>query len=175
MSVLKILHYPDKRLRLIAKPIQEIDRKIKTISMNMIDTMYQQEGIGLAANQINIQLQIIVIRKMTEKDNDLILINPKIIERQGSFSIEEGCLSIPEYRAFVLRSDYIKVQALNLYGKTIKIEARKIISVCIQHEIDHLNGKLFIDYLSQLKKDRIQKKFEKIKKRYNKNKLDYKE
>ncbi|AYN24594.1 peptide deformylase [Buchnera aphidicola] len=165
MSVLKILHYPDPRLRLIAKPVSNITKEIRIIASNMIDTMYQEEGIGLAATQVNIQLQIIVINKTNQRENNLILINPKIIEKKGSSSIEEGCLSIPEYRAFVPRFNYIKIEAINLNGNKIKIEADSILSICIQHEIDHLNGKLFIDYLSALKKERFLKKIKKIKKR----------
>ncbi|WP_295164141.1 peptide deformylase [uncultured Buchnera sp.] len=165
MSVLKILQYPDQRLRLIAKPIKKITKEIHKIANNMIDTMYQEEGIGLAATQVNIQLQIIVINKINQKEDHLILINPKIIERKGTVSIEEGCLSIPEYRAFVPRFNYIKIQALNLNGDKKEIEADSILSICIQHEIDHLNGKLFIDYLSELKKERILKRINKIKKR----------
>ncbi|QCI20039.1 MAG: peptide deformylase [Buchnera aphidicola (Brevicoryne brassicae)] len=164
MSFLKILYYPDKRLRLKAKPINKIDTNIKNIAKNMIDTMYRKEGIGLAATQVNIQLQIIVIKKMEEQNNNLILINPVILKKEGQISIEEGCLSIPEYRAIIPRSNYIKVQAINIDGKKIEIEAQSIVSICIQHEIDHLHGKLFIDYLSKFKKDRIQKKFKKIEK-----------
>lgn len=168
MSVLKILHYPDNRLRIVAKPIKKINKKIYEIAHNMIDTMIQEEGIGLAATQVNIQLQIIVINKIIEKKDNLILINPKIIEKEGNISIEEGCLSIPEYRAFIPRFDYIKVQAMNIKGKEIEIKANSILSICIQHEIDHLKGKLFIDYLSQFKKERLLKKIKKIKKRGNK-------
>ncbi len=168
MSLLKILYYPDKRLRLIAEPVNLINKKIQHIANNMIETMYKEEGIGLAATQVNIQLQIIVIHTMEKKQDHLVLINPKIIKKKGNISIEEGCLSIPEYRASVPRSNYIKVQAINLCGEKIEIEAHSIVSVCIQHEIDHLQGKLFIDYLSKFKKERIQKKFKKINKKRNK-------
>ena len=168
MSVLKILQYPDQRLRLIAKPIKKINQEIYNIANNMIDTMLQEEGIGLAATQVNIQLQIIVIQKTNQKRNNLILINPKIVEKKGNISIEEGCLSIPEYRALVPRFDYIKIQATNLNGNRIEMEAKSILSICIQHEIDHLNGKLFIDYLSELKRERLLKKINKIKKNRNK-------
>ena len=130
----------------------------------MIDTMYQEEGIGLAATQVNIQLQIIVINTMEKEKNNLVLINPKIIKKEGSISIEEGCLSIPKYRTSVPRYNYIKVQAINFYGEEIEIETESIVSICIQHEIDHLKGKLFIDYLSKFKRDRIQKKIKKFKK-----------
>ncbi|CAL4325607.1 peptide deformylase [Buchnera aphidicola] len=168
MSVLKILHYPDKRLRIVAKPIKIIDKVIYEIANDMIDTMIQEEGIGLAATQINIQLQIIVINKIIEKNDNLILINPKIIQKRGHVSIEEGCLSIPDYRAFIPRFDYIKVQAINIKGEEIEIEADSILSICIQHEIDHLKGKLFIDYLSKFKKERLLKKINKTKRRNNK-------
>ncbi|QCI22322.1 peptide deformylase [Buchnera aphidicola] len=167
MSFLKILYYPDKRLRLIAKPVKKIDTTIKHIVNNMIDTMHQEEGIGLAATQVNIQLQIVVVKKMEEQKDNLILINPVIVKKKGHISIEEGCLSIPKYRATVPRSNYIKVRAINIYGKAIEIEAKSIVSICIQHEIDHLHGRLFIDYLSKFKQDRIEKKFKKIKKQKN--------
>ena len=164
MSLLKILYYPDTRLRLVAKPVSKVDKKIQKIANNMIDTMYQEEGIGLAATQVNIQLQIIVINTMEKEKNNLVLINPKIIKKEGSISIEEGCLSIPKYRTSVPRYNYIKVQAINFYGEEIEIETESIVSICIQHEIDHLKGKLFIDYLSKFKRDRIQKKIKKFKK-----------
>ncbi|QFQ32298.1 peptide deformylase [Buchnera aphidicola] len=161
MSVLKILQYPNPKLRFIAKPVSIITKEIKKLTCNMLDTMYEKEGIGLAATQVNVPLQIVVISKENFKKDDLILINPKIIEKKGNISIQEGCLSIPEYRDFVPRSDYIKVKAINLLGKTIEIEAKSILSICIQHEIDHLQGILFIDYLSLLKRERIKKKFKK--------------
>ncbi|WP_422667383.1 peptide deformylase [Buchnera aphidicola] len=164
MSSFKILHYPDQRLRNIAQPVNNINQEIYNIVNNMIKIMHQEEGIGLAATQINIPLQIIVINIIETKNTDLILINPKITDRKGLISIEEGCLSIPEYRAFIPRSNYIKIEAMNIYEKKIEIEAESILSICIQHEIDHLIGKLFIDYLSDLKKNRINKKFHKLKK-----------
>lgn len=165
MSVLKILQYPDSRLRIVAKPINIITQEIKKLAYNMLDTMYIKEGIGLAATQVNVHLQMIVISKENSKQENFILINPRIIKKQGNISIKEGCLSIPEYRAFIPRSDYIKVKAINLFGKEIEIEAHSILSVCIQHEIDHLQGKLFIDYLSLLKQERIEKKIRKINKK----------
>lgn len=167
MSVLKILYYPDHRLRLIAKPVKQINQKIKKIINNMIYTMHQEDGIGLAATQVNIQLQIIVTNTMSQQKKNLVLINPEIIYKEGHISIEEGCLSIPEYRASVPRFNYIKVQALNQNGEKIEMEATSIMSICIQHEIDHLKGKLFIDYLSQLKQERIKKKFKKLYKQKN--------
>ncbi|QCI24528.1 peptide deformylase [Buchnera aphidicola (Muscaphis stroyani)] len=171
MSVLKILNYPDKRLQLVAKPVLVIDEKIKKIAKNMIDTMNYGEGIGLAATQIDIQLQIIVIHKMETQKNNLILINPKIIEKNGFISIKEGCLSIPEYRDFVPRFKYIKVLATNLNGENVQIKAESMLSICIQHEIDHLQGKLFIDHLSLFKQERFQKKIKKILKIKNQKKF----
>ncbi|WP_343154161.1 peptide deformylase [Buchnera aphidicola (Aphis aurantii)] len=165
MSVLKILQYPNQRLRIIAQPINKITKEIKKLAYNMLDTMYINEGIGLAAIQVDIPLQIIVVSKDYIKKEHLILINPKIISKKGNISIQEGCLSIPEYRAFIPRSNYIKVKALNLFGKKIEIEAHEMLSICIQHEIDHLKGKLFIDYLSLLKQERIKKKIKKINKK----------
>ncbi|QCI16145.1 peptide deformylase [Buchnera aphidicola] len=164
MSLLKILHYPDKRLRVIAKPVNNINNNIKNIVNNMLDTMYQENGIGLAATQVNIPLQIIVVSAMEKEKNNLVLINPKILKKEGNISIEEGCLSIPEYRALIPRFNHIKVQAINLHGKKIEIETESIVSICIQHEIDHLKGKLFIDYLSKLKQERLYKKFKKVEK-----------
>ncbi|QNS01672.1 MAG: peptide deformylase [Buchnera aphidicola (Pentalonia nigronervosa)] len=169
MSHFKILHYPDQRLRIVAKPVKNINKNIKNITKNMIYIMNQENGIGLAATQINVQLQIIVIyATIKQKKNILTLINPQIIKKNGCISVEEGCLSIPEYRAFVPRSNYITVQAINLSGKNVKIEAESITSICIQHEIDHLNGKLFIDYLPTAQQQEIYKKF--IKNRLNRNK-----
>lgn len=165
MSFLKVLHYPDKRLRCIAQPVNQVNQKIHKIIHNMIKIMNKEEGIGLAATQINIPLQIIIVKKIEDRQKNLILINPKIISKSGFISIEEGCLSIPEYRAFIPRFDYIKVEAINIHGKKIEIEAESILSICIQHEIDHLIGKLFIDYLSDLKQSRIHKKFMKIHKK----------
>lgn len=158
MSLLKILKYPDKRLRIIANPVIKINKYIKRIINDMFDTMYMQEGIGLAATQINIHLQIIVIHDCFLK-KPLTLINPIIKEKRGQINIEEGCLSIPTIKAIVPRSKYIKIEALNYFGKKIEINANSLLSVCIQHEMDHLIGKLFIDYLSKLKKEHIKKIF----------------
>lgn len=162
MSVLKILKYPDDRLRIIAKPIWNVDKKIQTIIKNMFETMYYKNGIGLAATQVNIPLQIIVIDKIDSSlSNPLTLINPKIIKKNGFISTQEGCLSIPNYYAQIPRADKITVSALNYFGKKIEINTSSILSICIQHEIDHLLGKLFIDYLSNLKQQRIMKKIKK--------------
>ncbi|MGP1930634.1 MAG: peptide deformylase [Arsenophonus sp. ET-YP4-MAG3] len=151
MSVLNILYYPDKRLRKIAKLVKKIDAKIQHIINDMFDTMYEEEGIGLAATQVNIHQRIIVIDISESRNEKLILINPVILKTYGKIEIEEGCLSIPKQRAFVPRAKWIKIKALDINGKIFKLEIDNLLAICIQHEIDHLNGKLFIDYLSVLK------------------------
>nr|BET44781.1 MAG: peptide deformylase [Candidatus Aschnera chinzeii] len=154
MTILKILRYPDKRLRQIAKPVKKITFKTKLLINNMFDTMYAAGGIGLAATQVNILQQIIVIDISIKPDEkQLILINPIIIEMDGSASIEEGCLSIPTKHAMVPRAQYVKVKSLDLYGNHVEFEASNLLAICIQHEIDHLYGKLFIDYLSESQND----------------------
>ncbi|CAL4323844.1 Peptide deformylase [Buchnera aphidicola (Chaitophorus populicola)] len=159
MSILKILKYPNKNLRKIAKPVTNFDTNIKNIVQKMFNTMYQKNGIGLAAIQVNIQLRIIVIDKIYPLNNPLVLINPKILKKNGKVTIKEGCLSIPNYEYIVhSRYKYITVSGYDIYGKNFILNTKSLLSVCIQHEIDHLNGKLFIDYLSPLKKNRINKK-----------------
>ncbi|CAL4043839.1 peptide deformylase [Buchnera aphidicola] len=165
MTILKILQYPDKKLRIRAQPVKEINTNIQTIVDNMFETMYDKEGIGLAATQVNIPLQIIVISNIHKYDHPLVLINPIIISKNGEKKVEEGCLSIPQQRAIITRSEYITVNALNYFGKKIKITADSLLSICIQHEMDHLIGKLFIDYLSLLKKIYIRKKIKKLAKK----------
>ncbi|NIH41159.1 MAG: peptide deformylase [Buchnera aphidicola (Periphyllus aceris)] len=162
MSILKILKYPNKKLRNIAKPVRNFNKKIKNIVNDMFETMYKKKGIGLAAIQVNINRQIIVIDKIYPLKNPIVLINPKIIKKNGKINIKEGCLSIPKYEYIThSRSQFITVKAFNISGKKILIRAESILSVCLQHEIDHLKGILFIDYLSSLKKNRIYKSFKK--------------
>ncbi|WP_367679834.1 peptide deformylase [Buchnera aphidicola] len=144
---MKILLYPDKKLRKKAKPVQKINEKIKIIINNMFKTMLYNEGIGLAATQVDIHLQIIVIGKINNLCNPFALINPKIIKKSGYTSIEEGCLSIPKKKFFVPRYKKIKVKGINEKGKKIIFTAESLLSICIQHEIDHLIGKLILDYL----------------------------
>lgn len=158
MSLLKVLYYPDKRLRKIAVLVNKVDYSIQSIVKNMFEVMYKNKGIGLAATQINIHKQIIVINVLEGSFYELVLINPVIMETSGLIKIQEGCLSIPNQYAFVPRAEKLKVKALNFIGEEFEFEARGLLSVCIQHEIDHLNGKLFIDYLSNLKINRIKKK-----------------
>lgn len=161
MSILEILFYPDSRLRNVANPVPRISEKTKTIINNMFDTMYAKQGIGLAATQVNINQQIIVIDLYQNNKKSLVLINPIIIQKSGVINITEGCLSIPGIKENVIRSEKILVKFVDQNNNKSKIEATGLLSACIQHEIDHLLGKLFIDYLSPLKIHRIHKKIKK--------------
>ena len=149
MSVLQVLHIPDERLRKVAKPVEEVNAEIQRIVDDMFETMYAEEGIGLAATQVDIHQRIIVIDVSENRDERLVLINPELLEKSGETGIEEGCLSIPEQRALVPRAEKVKIRALDR-------------AICIQHEMDHLVGKLFMDYLSPLKQQRIRQKVEKL-------------
>ena len=159
--ILNILKYPDKRLRTIAKPVVSVDETIEQQVKDMFETMYEAPGIGLAATQVNLHQRIIVIDVSEQCNEPICLINPEIIEKSGEIQWEEGCLSVPDYYENVIRANDIKVQALNQHGKTFELEASEMLSVCIQHEIDHLNGILFVDHLSKLKQKRLKKKTEK--------------
>ena len=160
--MLEILTYPDDRLRQKAKPVEKVDDSIKKIVDDMFETMYASAGIGLAAVQVNIDLQIVVVDLSTTKDQPLVLINPNIIAASGEIICEEGCLSVPEIREKVKRADRIVVDALNREGESIRIEAEEFFAVCLQHEIDHLNGVLFVDHLSRLKQGRVKTKLRKF-------------
>lgn len=162
MSVLQILHFPDERLRITAKPVKVVDAKIQQIVDDMFETMYAEEGIGLAATQVDIHQRIIVIDVSENRDERLVLINPELLEKSGETGIEEGCLSIPDQRALVPRAEKVKIRALDREGKSFELEADDLLSICIQHEMDHLVGKLFVDYLSPLKRQRIRQKMEKM-------------
>ena len=159
--ILNILKYPDKRLRTIAKPVVSVDEAIKQQVKDMFETMYEAPGIGLAATQVNFHQRIIVIDISDQCNEPICLINPEVIEKSGEIQWEEGCLSVPDYYENVIRANDIKVQALNQHGKTFELEASEMLSVCIQHEIDHLDGILFVDHLSKLKQKRLKKKTEK--------------
>ena len=159
--ILDILKYPDKRLRTIAKPVVSVDETIRQQVKDMFETMYEAPGIGLAATQINFHQRIIVIDISDQCNEPICLINPEVIEKSGEIQWEEGCLSVPDYYENIIRANDIKVQALNQHGETFELEASEMLSVCIQHEIDHLNGILFIDHLSKLKQKRLKKKTEK--------------
>lgn len=162
MSLLQVLHYPDKRLCKIATPVHKVNATIRCIVDDMFDTMYAKEGIGLAATQVDIHQRIIVIDISEGHNAPLVLINPELLEKSGETGIDEGCLSIPKQRGFVLRAEEVKIRALDREGNSFKVEADNLLAICIQHEMDHLIGKLFIDYLSPLKRQRIQKKMEKL-------------
>lgn len=162
MSVLQVLHFPDDRLRIVAKPVKEVNADIKRIVDDMFETMYAEEGIGLAATQVDIHQRIIVIDVSENRDERLTLINPELLSKDGETGIEEGCLSIPEQRAFVPRAERVKIRALNREGEAFELEADGLLAICIQHELDHLVGKLFIDYLSPMKRQRIRQKMEKL-------------
>ena len=159
--ILDILKYPDKRLRTIAKPVVSVDETIKQQVKDMFETMYEAPGIGLAATQVNFHQRIIVVDVSDQCNEPICFINPKIIEKSGEIQWEEGCLSVPEYYENVVRANDIKVQALNQHGETFELEASEMLSVCIQHEIDHLDGILFVDHLSKLKQKRLKTKTEK--------------
>ncbi|CAL4323393.1 peptide deformylase [Buchnera aphidicola] len=147
MKLLKILKYPDKRLKKIAQPVKNINKKIQNIINNMFYTMYHNEGIGLAAPQVNINLQIIVIDIMkNNKKKPIVLINPKKIFASEYIHMEEKCLSIPGKKKVIIRSKNIEINAINYYGEHINIKTNSLLSICIQHEMDHLIGKLLLDY-----------------------------
>jgi peptide deformylase len=162
VSILTILEFPDKRLRTVAEEVNQVDDNIKTLVDDMLETMYAAKGVGLAATQVNVHKRIIVMDISEEKDEPICLINPKIIEKDGEEESEEGCLSVPGFFEKVSRAEHIKVQALNREGENFQLEARELLAVCIQHEMDHLLGKLFVDYLSAFKRNRIKAKLEKI-------------
>lgn len=158
MSLMQVLYYPDKQLRKVAKPVVSVNNVIRRIVDDMFDTMYAEDGIGLAATQIDIHQRIIVIDVSKNRDRRLVLINPELLEKSGETGIDEGCLSIPDQRGFVLRAEKVKVRSLNRDGHNFVVEAADLLAICIQHEMDHLVGKLFVDYLSPLKRQRIRQK-----------------
>lgn len=162
MGILTILEFPDERLRKKAEAVKVVDKKITQLVDDMLETMYSAKGIGLAANQINVQQRVVVIDVSDEKNAPLCLINPEIIEKDGVKESEEGCLSVPGFFENVNRAEHIKIKALNREGQEFELEAEGLLAVCIQHEMDHLEGKLFVDYLSSLKRQRIKSKLEKI-------------
>jgi peptide deformylase len=165
MAVLKILIFPDQRLRTIAKEILVIDDEIKALASNLLETMYEGKGIGLSATQANIHKRILVVDVSEEKDSPLILINPKIeVLNEEEEVSSEGCLSVPGFFEEVSRPSEINITALNLEGEKFTIVATGLLAVAVQHEMDHLDGKIFVDFLSNLKRQRIKKKLLKISK-----------
>jgi peptide deformylase len=161
MAKLDILHYPDPRLRTVAKAVENVDDEVRTLVDDMFETMYAAPGIGLAATQVNVHQQVIVIDISEEKDQPLCLINPMILKADGIEEYEEGCLSVPGVYDRVRRAETIEVRALDRDGNAFEMHADGLLAICIQHEMDHLKGKLFVDYLSRLKQGRIKKKLEK--------------
>ncbi len=164
MAKLTILEYPDPRLRIKAVPVERVDEQLRRQIDDMFETMYAAPGIGLAATQVDFHQRLVVIDVSQDKTAPLVLVNPQIIERDGSLQVEEGCLSVPGvFDTPTARAETIRVRALDRDGKPFEFEATGLLSVCIQHELDHLDGKLFVDYLSELKRNRIRKKLEKEK------------
>ena len=161
MAIRNILHFPDPRLRQVAAPVETVDDEIRQVVDDMAETMYDAPGIGLAATQIDMHKRVIVIDISPERDSLLVLINPEITAGEGKQTLEEGCLSVPGIYEKVTRFEKITVRALDRDGKPFELEADELLAVCIQHEIDHLDGKVFVDYLSPLKQQRIDKKLQK--------------
>jgi len=161
MALLDILEFPDPRLRTKAKPVTNVDDKIRKLTDDMLETMYAAPGIGLAATQVNVHQRIVVIDVSEDKNEPLVLINPEFEVVEGEQQYDEGCLSVPGFYETVTRAEKIRVKALNRKGEPFELVADGLLSVCIQHELDHLDGKLFVDHISKLKRDRIRKKLEK--------------
>ncbi len=161
MALLQILHYPDPRLHTVAKPVDLVDDSIRRLAADMAETMYAAPGIGLATTQVDRHVRLIVV-DVGETHNELkVFINPEILEKTGEAVREEGCLSVPGVYDKVTRAEHIRVRALNLDGQPFELETDGLLAICIQHEIDHLHGKVFVEYLSRLKQSRIKLKLKK--------------
>lgn len=165
MAILPILHYPDPRLRYKALPVEGVDAEVISLLEDMLETMYDAPGIGLAAPQVNVFRRVIVIDVSEERNQPLYLVNPEILSRRGELRTDEGCLSVPYIYEPVDRAEWIKFRALGRDGQAFEMEAEGLLAVCIQHEIDHLEGRLFVDYLSEIKRSRIRKKLEKFRRK----------
>ena len=165
MAILPIIHYPDPRLHKIAAPVAVVDEPIRKLAQDMADTMYSAPGVGLAATQVDVHKEVIVIDISETHDQLMVLINPRILDSRGQSDCEEGCLSVPGIFEKVTRAEWVRVQALGLDGKPFEVESGGLLSVCIQHEMDHLKGKVFVEYLSQLKQKRIVGKLKKQQRR----------
>lgn len=161
MAILNILRYPDARLHKLAVPVTVFDESLKKLVADMTETMYAAPGIGLAATQVDVHKQIIVVDVSERRDSLVVLVNPEILEATGESDIEEGCLSLPGIYELVPRAERVKVRAYDQNGNPFTLEAQGLLSVCIQHEMDHLKGKVFVEYLSQLKQQRIRAKLAK--------------
>lgn len=162
MALLDILHFPDPRLRKVSKPVDKVDAAVNKLVDDMLETMYDAPGIGLAAPQINVHQRVVTIDVSEKRDSPVFLINPVIVATEGTEEMEEGCLSVPDQFAAVTRAEGVAIEYLDRDGKKRTLEADGLLAVCLQHEIDHLDGKLFVDYLSPLKRARIRKKLEKL-------------
>ncbi|NEX16182.1 MAG: peptide deformylase [Halochromatium sp.] len=161
MALLDILTFPDARLRRTAEPVTEVDDSTRQLVDDMLETMYAAPGIGLAAIQVNVPKRVVVIDVSEDHAQPLCLINPELLEREGVEEMDEGCLSVPGFFETVQRAERVRVRALNRDGESFELEADGLLAVCIQHEIDHLDGRLFVDHISSLKRQRIRKKLEK--------------
>jgi peptide deformylase len=165
MAVLDILRYPDPRLEKVAQPVARVDDSIRQLVRDMAETMYAAPGIGLAATQVDVHKRVIVLDVSDTRDQLLALINPEIVAREGEQECEEGCLSVPGVYDVVKRAEKVKVRALNGDGQPFELAAEGLLAVCIQHEMDHLEGKVFVEYLSRLKQSRIRAKMQKQERR----------
>jgi peptide deformylase len=165
MALLTILHYPDERLHQVAAPVQEVNDQIRQLVRDMAETMYAAPGIGLAATQVDVHLQVIVMDTSESHDQLRVFINPHIVDSRGSAECEEGCLSVPGIFETVTRAEWIRVRALDADGTPFELEADGLLAVCVQHEMDHLKGKVFVEYLSRLKQSRIAAKLRKQQRR----------
>ncbi len=158
MSRLSILEFPDPRLRRVAKPVEEVSDCERQLAADMLETMYEARGIGLAATQVNQRVRLVVMDLSEDRNEPRVFINPEIVDRSGSQTCEEGCLSVPGFYAEVKRAETVKVRALGMDGQSFELDAEGLLAVCIQHEIDHLDGKVFVDYLSPLKRRMVEKR-----------------
>lgn len=161
MPLLKVLRFPDERLRTIAQPVTDFGDQLQSQIDDMLETMYAEKGIGLAASQVDFHQQLIVMDLQDDVERPKIFINPEIVAKSGALSNEEGCLSVPGVYAQVDRAEFVTLKALDRQGNSFTVEADELFAICIQHEMDHLKGKLFVDYLSPLKRQRIKTKLEK--------------
>ena len=161
MALLPIIHYPDPRLHTRAKPVAQVDARIRQLAHDMAETMYAAPGVGLAATQVDVHERVITIDVSEDKSELLVLINPEILSHEGEQECEEGCLSVPGIYDVVKRAAKVRVRALDVNGKSFEFDADGLLAVCVQHEMDHLDGKVFVEYLSQLKQNRIKTKLAK--------------
>ncbi len=161
MSRLSILEFPDRRLRRVAKPVDQVTETERQLATDMLETMYAARGIGLAATQVNEGIRLVVMDLSESRDEPRVFINPEIVDRNGAQTCEEGCLSVPGIYAEVERAESVRVKALGLDGEPFELDAEGLLAVCIQHEIDHLDGKVFVDYLSPLKRRMVEKRLRK--------------